>query len=89
MYIYILTNAHGTLYIGVTSDLPSRLQSHADTSSNTFAHRYNCDRLIYTEHHENAEDAIAREKQLKTWRRAKKVRLIATVNPHWKTIDIG
>ncbi len=89
MFVYVLTNTHGTLYIGATSNLPKRLVRHADTSHDSFAHRYNCDRLIYTEQFNSITDAIRREKQLKGWRRAKKVALIVKVNPHWQTVPLG
>jgi len=88
VYIYILTNTHGTLYIGVSADLASRLEAHAATEHNSFAHRYNCDRLIYIEHFHDYQSAILRKKQLKNWRRAKKVALIARVYPNWRTIPV-
>jgi putative endonuclease len=89
MFVYILTNAHGTLYIGVTSDLASRMAYHADMSYKSFARRYNCDRLIFVEYVEDYASAIRREKRLKGWRRAKKVALICTANPGWATIPVG
>jgi len=66
-YIYILTNKkHGTLYIGVTSDLNKRMLEHKNNSRG-FPKRYNLDKLIYIEQFENSEEAIRREKQLKNW----------------------
>ena len=84
-YVYIVTNnTHSTLYIGVTNDLLVRVWQHrAGERPGTFSQRYHCAHLVYFEHHREIRDAIAREKQLKGWRRAKKNTLIATLNPHW------
>ena len=89
MFVYILSNSQGTLSIGVISDLGSRMAYHAGTSRASFAHRYNCDHLIYFEHVADYTSAIMREKQLKGWRREKKIALIAGVNPQWHTILLG
>jgi putative endonuclease len=89
MHIYILTNNHRTLYIGVTNNLAIRAIKHRDASIDSFAKRYNCDRLIYVEEFVQIEDALRREKQLKNWRREKKIRLIERVNPNWETIPLG
>jgi putative endonuclease len=63
------------------------LENHAATIQNSFAHRYNCDRLIYVEQFVDYMEAIQREKQLKSWRRSKKVALIARVNPRWEPVE--
>jgi len=82
--VYIVTNRpHGTLYIGVTSDLARRIWEHREQLIEGFTCRYGLSRLVYSEHHEKIIDAIAREKTLKTWRRAWKVRLIEAQNPEW------
>jgi putative endonuclease len=75
--------------IGVTADLAKRMAYHANTEHDSFAHRYNCDRLIHVERFQDYESAIRREKQLKGRRGAKNVALIYSVNPHWRTIPIG
>lgn len=81
-YVYILTNYHDTvLYIGVTSDLTTRLDNHKATT-NGFSNRYKLSKLIYYEIWDTAEAAIAREKQLKRWHREWKFNLIKELNPN-------
>jgi putative endonuclease len=82
-WIYIVTNnTHSTVYIGVTSDLRVRIWQHrAGERPDTFFQRYHCGHLVYYENYREIRDAIAREKQLKGWRRQKKNILIATLNP--------
>ncbi len=86
--VYILTNRHRTvLYTGVTSDLVKRLAQHrARTDPDSFASRYNADRLIYFEPTPNIAAAIEREKQIKGWTRRRKIELIETVNPEWRDL---
>jgi putative endonuclease len=86
-YVYILTNAAGVLYIGVTSDLGGRFWEHTEERSSKFTSKYNQDRLIFYEGYPTPRDAIAREKQLKSWRREKKVALIASMNPAWRDLS--
>jgi len=82
--IYILSNKrNGVLYIGVTSDLLKRTYQHKYHVVNGFSKKYNLNKLIYFEMHESMNDAIAREKQLKKWNRAWKIKLIETINPEW------
>jgi putative endonuclease len=84
--VYILASATGrALYIGVMTDLPRRLEEHR---LGRVIHTAKCQigRLIYVEHFETAPDAIAREKQLKGWTRAKKVALINGSNPDWRDL---
>ncbi len=91
MYVYILTNPTRTvLYIGVTNDLTRRLFEHSEGRGNVakFTGKYQADLLIYFELCADAPQAIAREKQLKGWTRAKKVALINGFNPDWKEIDL-
>jgi putative endonuclease len=87
-YVYIVTNnTRSTLYIGVTSDLRIRVWQHrAGERRGSFAQRYHCAHLVYFEHYREVRDAIAREKQLKGWRRSKKKTLIATLNPRWEDL---
>ncbi len=82
-YVYIVTNYTETvLYIGVTSDLEGRLWEHAHGEAGSkFTRKYHVNRLVYFEHFREVRDAIAREKQLKGWTRAKKEALIRTLNP--------
>lgn len=85
-YVYITTNPTKTvLYIGVTNDLTRRLQEHTENKGNksSFAGKYYCHNLVYYEHFSDINYAIAREKELKTWSRAKKNALIVTANPDW------
>ena len=86
-YVYILTNRTGTLYIGMTNDLLARLHQHRSGEVQGFAATYKLDRLIYYEEYSDVEHAIAREKQLKGWKREKKVKLIATQNPEWRDLS--
>ena len=87
-FVYILSNRdRNVLYVGVTNDLRKRLQQHieeAETTSKHFTGRYKYVFLIYYERHQHIETAIAREKEIKAWRREKKERLINGVNPAWK-----
>ena len=86
-WVYILTNRSGTLYVGVTNDLARRVAEHkAGTHPDGFTAQYALDRLVYCEEYPTVADAIAREKQLKHWRRAKKVALINAVNPAWRDL---
>jgi len=85
--VYILASRTGrALYIGVTTDLPRRLEEHRSGQSVHTA-KYKIDRLIYVETCDTAPDAIAREKQLKRWRREKKIALINRSNPEWRDIS--
>jgi putative endonuclease len=80
----MMTNRHQTvLYIGMTNDLARRISEHRAGEIPGFTSDYRCQKLIYYEHCTQVQDAIAREKQLKKWSRAKKVALIATLNRHW------
>jgi putative endonuclease len=89
MYIYILTNdTRTTLYIGVTNDLARRLHSESLGDAEKFVGKYQTNLLVYFEICADAPQAIAREKQLKGWTRAKKEALINGFNPDWKEIDL-
>src|SRR4030095_7397388 len=83
-YIYILASRrHGTLYIGVTNSLRKRLEQHRNGDGSSFVKKYAVFRLVYVESYERAEEAIAREKQLKRWKRAWKIELIERDNLEW------
>jgi putative endonuclease len=78
-----------TLYIGVTSDLHKRVFQHKWREHDGFTERYNCDRLVWFETYQDILNAIAREKQLKGWRRDKKIALIDKMNPAWVDLSRG
>ena len=86
-FVYITASKrNGTLYVGVTSDLPARAWQHKNKVTDGFTAKYNVDQLVYFEPHEQAETAILRERQIKTWRRAWKIRLIEEGNPEWRDL---
>ena len=89
-YVYILANKiGGTLYIGVTSDLIRRIAEHRLKSVKSFTKKYDVDRLVYFEQFDDVENAIRREKRLKKWNRAWKIRLIEELNPNWDDLYPG
>ncbi len=81
--VYILGSLSGTLYIGMTSTLYKRIFIHKSHLREGFTSRYEVDRLLYVESYDDVHKAIAREKQLKGWRRDRKIALFERVNPHW------
>ena len=86
-WVYIMTNgAHGTLYIGVTGNLSARVTQHRERRGSAFCAKYGLTRLVYAEPHERIEDAIAREKAMKKWKRQWKLRLIRERNPDWRDL---
>ena len=83
-WIYIVTNRnHSVLYIGVTNSLSRRSWEHDEGIGARFPSAYRCNKLIYYEHYTDADDAFARETQLKKWSRSKKIALIERLNPSW------
>jgi putative endonuclease len=86
-YVYIATNKSRTLYIGVTNDLQRRMWEHKQKVGSKFAAKYNITQLVYFEDCGDIRDAIAQEKQLKKWRREKKVWLIERENPEWEDLS--
>jgi putative endonuclease len=85
--IYIMANRrNGTLYIGVTSNLPQRAYQHREGLTPGFTKRYGCKSLVYYEQFEDMESAIAREKQLKAGSRERKIDLIEKLNPDWRDL---
>ena len=87
-FIYILTNKrNGTLYVGVTSNLPKRIYEHKNKLADGFTKKYGLDNLVYYEVFENIYDAITREKQLKSGSRKTKLACIESVNPTWKDLS--
>lgn len=88
--VYILTNRLGNvMYIGVTSDLERRLSEHRAKFVRGFTAKYNVQKLVYMGSYGDINDAIAREKQVKGWRREKKNALVEAVNPEWKDLSEG
>ena len=86
-WTYIMTNGpHGTLYIGVTADLPARISQHRAGTGSEFCAKYGLVRLVHAEWHEDIRDAIAREKAMKKWKRQWKLRLIRQHNPDWRDL---
>jgi putative endonuclease len=84
-YVYIMTNnprSH-VLYTGITGDLPRRVFEHKSKLTPGFTSRYNLTRLVHCEMFAYPGDAIQREKEIKSWVRSKKIKLIESVNPHW------
>ncbi len=83
-WVYILASKiGGTLYIGVTNDLIRRVYEHQEKLAEGFTKKYGVARLVYFEQHSDIEAAIRREKRLKKWNRAWKIRLIEENNPNW------
>jgi putative endonuclease len=90
-YVYILSNGHGTLYVGVTNNLRRRVLEHRRGLVAGFTRRYNLHRLVYFESTPDPLAAIAREKEIKGWSRARKVALVQVLNPGWRDLaeDLG
>ena len=87
-YIYFLTNKNNTvLYIGITSNLSKRMYEHKTKAYKSFAAKYQCNKLVYYEEFTNINQAIAREKQLKSANRKRKNELIAINNSEWKDLS--
>jgi putative endonuclease len=86
-FVYILSSVSRTLYIGVTNDIERRVREHKQGLVPGFAAKYRISRLVYVEETTDVRAAIAREKQIKAWRRAKKIELIESVNPDWKDLS--
>ena len=87
-YIYFLTNHYkNVLYVGVTNDLVRRVAEHKAKINKGFTYKYNCDKLVYYENFTLMTDAIAREKQLKNWKREWKNKLINDFNSEWKDLS--
>ena len=87
LYVYIMASRSGTLYIGVTSDIKRRVYEHRQHLIPGFTDKYNIDRLLYVEAISDPASAIKREKQIKRWRREKKVTLIDSLNPEWNDLS--
>jgi len=86
-YVYMLSNISRMLYTGMTNDLSERVKDHRQKRNDGFTKRYNIHRLVYYEEFQDVRKAIAREKEIKGWRREKKVALIERLNPKWKDLS--
>ena len=86
-WVYMMTNRRdGTLYVGVTADIARRTFEHRSGTGSSFTRRYKLTRLVYAERHEEILSAIQREKNIKDWPRAWKIRLIQGQNPDWEDL---
>ena len=86
-YVYIMASRSGVLYTGVTNDLNRRVGEHKEGQIPGFTRTYKVTRLVYYESMPDVNVAIAREKQIKGWRREKRVQLIETINPGWDDLS--
>jgi len=86
-FVYILGSLSGTLYVGITSRPERRMWQHKQRVTDGFTSKYDVDRLLYWESFDDVRNAIEREKQLKGWRREKKIALIRSMNPHWEDLS--
>jgi putative endonuclease len=87
-FVYILTNHSRTLYVGMTNNLARRVAEHREGQVPGFTQRYRIRQLVYFEEFRDVRDAIAREKQIKGWRRDKKVALVESFNPRWDNLSV-
>jgi putative endonuclease len=87
-YVYIMAGRPGAaiLYVGITGDIVRRVWEHKNKASPGFTHRYNLTRFVYYETYVYPDAAIAREKEIKGWRREKKLALIESMNPRWEDL---
>jgi putative endonuclease len=85
-WVYIVASFTGTLYIGMTNNMERRVAEHKSGEFEGFASEHHCHRLVYYECFQFVQDAINREKQLKGWRRSKKIALIESKNPRWQDL---
>ena len=88
-YVYIMTNQSRTLYLGFTNNIRQRVRQHKEGLIDGFTSRYKLDTLVYFETFSDVTSVIAREKQIKRWRREKKLRLIVQENPDWRDLSDG
>ena len=89
-YVYLLTNWNNrVIYLGVTNNLERRLYEHKNKLVKGFTEKYNVNKLVYFEETQDVTAAIAREKEIKKWRREKKNQLVNRINPNWKDLSSG
>ena len=86
-FVYLMTNkTRTTLYTGITNNLERRVWEHQRKTVKGFTSKYNIDRLVYYEVYPSPRDAIAREKEIKGWKRSKKNALVESLNPKWSDL---
>ena len=85
-HVYIMASESGVIYVGVTGGIAKRVGIHKDGPSKGFTKKYKVTKLVWYEPHSTARAAIAREKEIKKWRRQKKVALIESLNPGWRDL---
>ena len=90
-YVYVLTNVkRNVMYVGVTNDLEKRVADHCDGRGGSFTRKYRLNTLVHVEEFQYVDEAIAREKEIKGWRRSKKDALVEASNPTWADLaDFG
>jgi putative endonuclease len=88
-YVYIMASWKRTIYTGVTNNIERRVHEHKQGLVRGFTSRYRVTRLVYYEHFQDVQQAIQREKEIKGWRREKKVALIESRNPEWRDLSAG
>jgi len=86
-WVYVMASNSGTLYTGVTNDIERRVREHKNKRADGFTAKYDCNRLVYYQWFQDIRRAIAREKQIKSWSRAKKVALIESGNRRWEDLS--
>ena len=86
--VYIMSNASKTLYVGMTNNLIRRVAEHKAGKIPGFTRKYNIQKLVYFESDSNVNEVIYREKEIKKWRRKKKIALIESINPYWKDLSL-
>ena len=88
-YVYLLINWNNkVMYVGVTNDMHRRLYEHKNKLVKGFTEKYNVDKLVYFEETDDVISALAREKEIKKWRREKKDNLVLSINPEWKDLSV-
>ena len=87
-YVYIMASISRVLYVGVTNDLRRRVEEHKTGEVEGFTKRYNVNRLVHFEATGDVRAALEREKELKMWRRSKKIALIEKENPGWRDLSL-
>ena len=88
-HVYILTNWNNkVMYIGMTNNLERRLHEHKSKLVDGFTRKYNVNKLVYFEHTTDVHAALAREKEIKKWRREKKDKLVVSMNPDWRDLSL-
>jgi len=85
-YVYIMSSNSGTLYTGMTNNIDRRVRQHKSGDFEGFASKYRCTRLVFYEEYGQVLSAIGREKEIKGWKRCKKIALIESMNPRWQDL---